>query len=70
MKPKRRYIQNWNQKEEPVYQESFSVKVGVATITVNPFHSYRFYWNPHKGNVRVGNREVKWYNYINKEEKK
>lgn len=21
-------------------------------------------WNPHKGNVKVGNREMKWFNFI------
>lgn len=67
MKTKRRYIQYWNQKEEPVYQESFSIEVGAATFIVNPFHLYRAYWNPHRGNVRVGNKEVKWYNALRKQ---
>lgn len=25
-----------------------------------------YYWNPSRGNVRVGNQEVKWYNFITK----
>jgi hypothetical protein len=66
MKTKRRYIQYLNQAEEPVFHESFSVEVGPATFTLNPFHPYEEYWNPSRGNVRVGNREIKWYNFLRK----
>lgn len=66
MQVQRRHIQHWNQVEEAVSRESFSVKVGPATFTLNPFHSYGSYWNPSRGNVRVGNQEVKWYNTLRK----
>lgn len=25
---------------------------------------YGCYWNPSRGNVRIGKKEVKWYNFI------
>lgn len=28
---------------------------------------YGCYWNPSRGNVRIGKREVKWYNMFNYE---
>ena len=42
----RHYIQHWNQPAEEVENSK----------------NYACYWNPHTGNVRVGNQEVKWYN--------
>ena len=63
---KRRYIQYWNQVEEAVSHEDFSIEVGSATFTLNPFHSYGSYWNPSRGNVRIGKKEVKWYNILRK----
>ena len=27
---------------------------------------YGHYWNPSRGNVRIGNQEVKWYNFVQK----
>ena len=66
MKTKRRYIQYWNQAEEPVFYESFSIEVGPATFVLNPFQPYGSYWNPRMGNVRIGKKEVKWYNILRK----
>ena len=44
-------IQHWNQELE---------SAGLLTpVDMTPYNGK---FNPHKGNVRVGNKEVKWYN--------
>ena len=46
----RHYIHYWNQPEE---------QVDTTTHTIEAF------WNPHRGNVRVAGKEIKWYNLFN-----
>lgn len=40
------YIHYWNQPEEQVPTS----------------HTIEALWNPHRGNVRVAGKEIKWYN--------
>lgn len=29
-----------------------------------PYKGFGKLWNPHRGNVRVGKQEIKWYNLL------
>jgi hypothetical protein len=50
-------VQCWNQPAEEIIH---TVVVGPCNLPENIVVGYK--WNPHRGNVRVGNREIKWFN--------